>query len=173
MLVRYLTKMIVGPPKLPAVCGSCGHQVPFERIAEQEYLVLLDAYYHVQFTEELRMLNKVAAFYRRNPSLEGAIQPHAMRVLHSRDPEVRKKLFENVPLAQIALPSPHEPKVETGHPDDQEVIAYLRHHSFRLDRRMPAIAEQVERTKQAVDRVSCPHCGTGRMRLLSGKGATS
>lgn len=159
--------MIVGPPKLPAVCGSCGHRMPFERITERCYDVLLDAYYHQQFGDELRMLNKVADFYRRNPASAGAIQPHAMRVLHSPDPRVRKKLFENVPLAQIELPPPREPAVPSEHPDDREVIEYLRSHSFKLEPRLQFVTEQVERTKRAVDQVSCPRCGTGRMRLLS------
>ena len=92
--------MIVGPPKLPAVCGSCGHRVAFERIAEQDYDVLLDAYYYPPFADELRMLNKVADFYRRNPACEGTIRPHAMRVLDSRDPKVRKKLHRP-PLLEL------------------------------------------------------------------------
>jgi hypothetical protein len=159
--------MIVGPPKLPAVCGSCGHRVAFERITERCYGVLLDAYYFQHFSDELRMLNKVADFYRRNPSTEGTIQPHAMRVLHSRDPKVRKKLFENVPLAQIELPPASEPAVVSEHPDDREVIEYLSRCSFKLEPRLQFVTEQVERTKRAVDQVSCPHCRTGRMRLLS------
>jgi hypothetical protein len=159
--------MIVGPPELPAVCGSCGHRVPFERITERCYRVLLDACCHRRFADELRMLNKVADFYRRNPSSEGNIKPHAIRVLHSDDPKVRKKRFGNVPLAQIDLPPADEPPVERSHPDDQEVIEYLRHNFFRLDRRMLWVAEQVERTRQAIDRVPCPRCGTGRMRLLT------
>jgi hypothetical protein len=159
--------MILGPPKLPAACGSCGHRLPFERIAEQFYGVLLEAYYFQHFSEELRMLNKVADFYRRNPSSEGAIQPHAMRVLQSRDPKVRKKLFENVPVAQIKLPPAREPPLEAQHPDDQEVIEYLRHNSFNLGGRLQFVTEQVERTKGAVDQVSCPRCRAGRMRLLS------
>ena len=159
--------MIVGPPELPAVCGSCGNRVPFARITERCYRVLLDAYYHQQFADELRMLKKVADFYRRNPSSEGNIEPHAMRVVHSDDPKVRKKLFKNVSLAEIELPPASEPSIETRHPVDEEVIEYLRHNFFRLDRRMPAVAEQVERTRQAVDQVPCPRCGAGRMRLFA------
>jgi hypothetical protein len=70
---------------------------------------MLDAHYHRQFADELRMLNKVADFYRRNPSSEGKVKPHAIRVLHSNDSKVRKRLFENVPLAQIELPPADEP----------------------------------------------------------------
>jgi hypothetical protein len=147
--------------------------VPFDRIAEEDYGVLLDAYYYLHFADELRILNKVTDFYRRNPSLKGAIQPHALRVLHSRDPEVRKKLFGSTPLSQIELPPVREPPIESRHPDDQEVIEYLRHHSFNLEPRLQFLTEQMERTKRALDQVSCPWCGTGRLRLLSGDAAAT
>jgi hypothetical protein len=148
--------MIVLLPKLPAVCGSCGHRVPYERIAERCYRVLLDAYYHQRSADELRMLYKVAEYYRRNPRSE---------ILKARDLELRDKLRRSVPLAEIkALPAP-DPFVESDYSEDAS--KYLEHHIFKLEPRLRFVTEQFERTRYATDQVPCPKCGTGRMRLRS------
>lgn len=160
--------MIKGPPQLPAACDACGHRVPFERISERCYEVLLDAAYHEEWAREVHMLERVAAFYQRNSPARGQIQPHAMRVLRSDDPSVRQQMFRDVPLSQIGLPPAPEPGslISEPHPDDAEVIEYLRHNCFRLEGRLQFAREQMERSQRALDRVKCPRCHDGRMQLV-------
>ena len=159
--------MIALPPELPAECDSCGQRTPFERIAERCYQVLLDAHYHAEFAQELRMLERVAAFYQRNPGAEGMIQPHVIQVLHSDDPTVRKKLSDGVPMAEIPLPPAAEAPIITPHPDDAVVTDYLRHNRFRLEGRTRFVREAFERTKRSVGQVRCPRCKVGTMRLTA------
>lgn len=87
--------------------------------------------------DELRMLHKVADFYRRNPAMEKKINTW------------------------------DEPAVDKPHPDDEEVINYLRHNFFRLDQRMPAVAEALQKSLHRIRRVPCPQCRTGRLRLVA------
>ena len=156
-------------PKFPAICDSCGHQVPFERIDDSVCSVLLDAHYYRYFVEELRMLNKMADFYRRNPHVDGKIKPHALRVISTHNGKVLEKLADDVPLSEIELPpEEQEHPIAAGDPSDGEVIEYLRHNYFKLEPRLIFVTEGIERNKYAANKVSCSKCKNGHLQLVGG-----
>ena len=159
--------MIRMPPQLPAVCDTCGYRRPYDKITPACYEVLRLARGYKSSAAELEMLHKVAAFYQRNPLLEGRIRPHAIKAFLSRDPKAIKQMFAGVPLAEVDLPPEPPIDISHQHPDDTEVIAYLEANSFNLQARLRGFPEHVEKCRRAVGRVKCPKCKAGTMQLLA------
>ena len=158
--------MIAGPPELPAGCEQCAIRTPFDLIPPEQYRLLLDDYYVRSFEDELRMLEKVADFRRRNPEAFGKVMPHFKRVEASRDPHVLRLLADGVPYAQIELPPEPPLQLESPGPDDAEVIDYLKHNSFDLDGRMGFVKEQLAVRRPNVRPVTCSQCRQGWLHLI-------
>jgi hypothetical protein len=158
--------MIAGPPQLPAGCEDCAIRTPFDLIPPEQYRLLLDDYYVRHFENELRMLEKVADFRRRNPQAFGKVMPHFKRVEASRDPRVQRQVANCVPYAQIKLPPEPPLQLESPAPDDAEVIDYLKHNSFNLDGRTGFVKERLAAMRPLVRPVTCSQCRRGRLHLI-------
>ena len=158
--------MIIGPPELPALCDVCGTRTPFADIPQDRYRLLLDDYYLHYFSAELRELEKVADFYRRNPSAKGRILTHADRVMESNDPKVMEQVADGVPFDEIELPPEPDLQLESPAPNDAEVIEYLKHNAFDLERRTAFVKGEIGDLSARVESVICTHCGQGRLHLL-------
>jgi DNA-directed RNA polymerase subunit RPC12/RpoP len=146
----------------PILCGSCGKRIPTFSLTEDEYNSLSDQHYYEGFVEELRMLHKVRAYYRRHPEAEGTIKPHFARALESDDPHVIDQLVAGVPFDEIKLPDKEAPCLTD---EDAEVVEYLRHNEFALYPRLNFISERVATLKESVGAVACPYCNYGRLRV--------
>src|SRR5262245_16660912 len=88
----------------PVVCSSCGARFPVSSLTEDDRSALTDQHYYEEFADELRMLLKVQAYYRRHPEAEGRIKGKIARLLESDDPGVRDRLSAGVPFDHIELP---------------------------------------------------------------------
>ncbi len=160
--------MIHSPkPQVPAVCDACGFSLPFEQIPKPLYAHLLEAQYHRRFAAEVLILQKVAAFYQRNPALEDQIKPQVLSTLHSKDPRVQAQLSAGIPFNEIQLPPEPEPRIGQSHLEDADVIAYLRRCSFSLKPRMEFVVEQLEKTRTALVQTRCMRCDGGQMWLAT------
>ena len=149
----------------PVLCNSCGYCFPSSRFTEDERQALLDRHYLEEFTEELRMLQRVQDFYRRHPEADGTIKSDFDRLLTSQDVEVQEQLFAGVPFNEIAPPSEELPAAFTETYDNAGVIEYLRHNSFSLGPRLAFVAGEVNRLEAAATPVQCPWCQAGTVRV--------
>ena len=154
-------------PMFVGRCDACGRDVPRERLAAADFEQLEAEYYHAVFTDELKWLRRVEAFYQRHPEAVGMVKPHAMRVLDAKhEPSVLKKLVAGVPLSEIAVPPPPRPPVaQPISVEDAEAIEYLQRNSFDLENRLGFVTEQVARHARPPRPVPCPHCTAGALRL--------
>jgi hypothetical protein len=151
----------------PVTCGACGKRFPVDGLTTDQRRALEDEHYHDELAEELRMLEKVTAFYCRHPDAEGRIKPDFLRAMDSEDPAVQEQVWSGVPFNRIQLP-PEELRSEwTADPNDAEVMEYLRHNSFVLDGRMQSVSEQIEQRKGSVGLVPCPDCQVGRLYVAA------
>jgi hypothetical protein len=149
-------------------CDICGREVSRERIAPAHFEQLEADYHHATFSDELKWLRRVEAFYQRHPEAAGNVKPHAMRVLEAKhEPSILKKLFAGVPLSEIAVPPPPRPPVAPPiSAEDAEVIEYLEHNSFDLVSRLRFVTEQVARHSRPPRPVTCPICAIGNLQLV-------
>ncbi len=138
----------------PVTCRSCGKRFPVESLTTEQHRALEDQHYHDEFVEELRMLEKVKAFYGRFPDAEGRIQPDSIRAMKSDDPEIIEQIRFLVPFDQIQLPPDQFPPIWTAEADDAEIVDYLKHHSFELGPRMNSVAEGIAQWKGSVGLVT-------------------
>jgi hypothetical protein len=159
---------VIFVPKYVGRCDICGRDVPPERIAPADYEQLEAQYHHATFSDELRWLRRVEAFYQRHPEAVGRVKPHAMRVLDAqRNPKILKQLAAGVPLNDIPLPPPSGPPVAPPiSAEDAEVTEYLEHNSFNLENRLRFVTEQVNRHARPPRSVTCPVCAIGTLRLV-------
>ena len=149
----------------PILCNSCGARFPRTQFTDDECEALKDRRYGEGFSEELQMLEKVQAYYRRHPEAEGTIKPDVERMLESDDPGVREQLFVGVPFHEIALPAADLPAALTESAEDAEVVEYLRHHSFELGPRLEFVSAQVSRLAAVARPLSCPSCQAGALSV--------
>jgi hypothetical protein len=155
-------------PKYTGRCDTCGRDVPREQIVPADFEQLEAEYHYAAFSDELKWLRRVEAFYQRHPEAVGNVKPHAMRVLEAKhEPSIMRKLFAGMPLSEIAVPPPTRPPVAPPiSAEDAEVIDYLEHNSFDLDNRMQFVTEQVARYARPPRPVTCPVCAIGALSLV-------
>ena len=155
-------------PRFVGRCDGCGRDVPREQIAPADFEQLEAEYYHAMFSDELKWLRRVEAFYQRHPDAIGNVKPHVMRVLDAKhEPSILKKLFDGVPLSEISVPPPAQPPVaQPISAEDAEVIDYLEHHSFSLENRMRFVTEQIAAHGRSPRPVTCRECAGGKIRLV-------
>ena len=97
-------------PKYTGRCDTCGRDVPREQIAPADFEQLEAEYHYAEFSDELKWLRRVEAFYQRHPEAVGNVKPHAMCVLEAKhEPSIMRKLFAGMPLSEIAVPPPTRP----------------------------------------------------------------
>jgi hypothetical protein len=143
------------------VCRSCGARFPVNALTEEDNRAIYAQRSYERLAEELRMLLKVQAYYRRYPQAEGKIKPDMIRLLDSDDPEVLEKLRAGVPLDQIEAPL-EEPFPASGDAaEDAEVVEYLKHHSFSLGPRLEFVAKRVAELKNFARAAACPRAKRG------------
>src|SRR5262245_31909767 len=119
----------------PVLCRACGSRFPVKGISESDSQHLLRRYYYQEFGDELAILLKVQAFYRRHPEAEGRIKTKLTRLLESKDPQITERLFGGVPFDEIDLPPDPVPAAWLDSAEGQEVVDYLCHHQCDLGRR--------------------------------------
>ena len=156
---------MLSKPADPVFCASCDARFAVEQVSENVYQTLIDQHYWHEFSDELRMLERVKDFYTRHPEAEGTIRPHFAWVLDSDDPEVIEELCYGAPFDQIRLPPEHAPLPPEVVEAEAQVIDYLRHHDFVLGPRLAFVREQVGRLGGNLNPVACPSCRTGWLRL--------
>lgn len=145
----------------PVVCEACGARIRADALTENERRAIYNQRCRQRLADELRMLLKVKAYYRRHPGAEGRIKPHHTRVLSSVDPAVRDLLHDGVPFDQIKLPQESLPAAWVADSEDEEVVDYLSHNDFALGPRMEFVTQAL--LSPAEPAVACRHCDAGRL----------
>jgi hypothetical protein len=89
-------------------------------------------------------------------------------LLHTDDPDIKRKLMDGVPLADIPLPvgsTPTEEELQRWTEGDDELAQFLRCTECQLEGRLASVEEQIaEYEKEAPSPVpACPKCGQGTL----------
>ncbi len=127
----------------PVLCRACGTQFSAHELTKEDCNVLHDQHYYQEFTEELRMLQKVEDYFLR--------YPHALERFQSTS-----RLFSPEPLLL-----PAEGK------EEEEVVTYLQGSHFSLAPRLRFVSEEVNRYETSLRAISCPNCKEGRLYVPS------
>jgi hypothetical protein len=158
-----------GGAALPIVCTECCQRFGPDAFTLRQLEVIEYWGEYAPLVKEHSLLTRTQRMYTRHPDARGQVRTKLDTILHSDDPEIRKKLFDGVPFNEIDPPRPaeYEGRLRAWADGDEELVQFLETHSFNLDRRLQFVREEMERWENRLaDRVVvCPECGRGAVAL--------
>lgn len=148
----------------PIECPAC-HTVHRGREYSPETMARLETLYtYRELRKDLYWLERVADFYERYPEQRDAIKPSFIMLLESDDLEVQDDLAAGVPFDEIKLPTSDQPSSQLPRwsNEDEEVVDYLKHHAFSLEKRLSFVRESLDTLAPMVQShaIPCLTCGS-------------
>jgi hypothetical protein len=145
-------------------CQICGASFRPNKVSADELAILLDHWYRRGYQKEKSLLLRTRSLCERHPEARGRVLRRISFLFEADDSDVKNKLIQGLPLAEIPMPAgtiPTGDELERWTEGDAELANFLRSTDCQLEERLASVEEQLANyEKQPMQpKPICPQCG--------------